>query len=349
MSYEGLFLFGIKGGESLAKKSELLKKQCKICKKELPLTSFYTTSSKLFPDGRIDICKIDLKAMLSDENDLKTFHSVLQSIDKPFLVDIYEQCKNSDGDTIGNYFRMINSLHQYKLFTWKDSVFDPKIDNGNKNQDNNATSNKTDEFIITQEIKDKWGSGYEKDDYRLFERKYNLLRRSYDEKTAMHSEGLKTYIRYRVKEEQATAEGDVRAAKEWGALAAKAATDAKLNVSQMSKADISGGVDVISQLFEAVESEVGIIPLLPKLLEQPYDDADLIIWATVNYNRRLEDKPSVAYRDIWNFYDEMLGEYFKQQGFDQKQIDEFKMKRNNVFRDLSDIYKEPLYESDGDK
>ena len=93
-----------------------------------------------------------------------------------------------------------------------------------------------------------------------------------------------------------------------------------------------------------METEVGIIPLLPKLLEQPYDDADIIIWSLINYGRRLEGKPMVQYRDIWNFYDKMLSEYFTQQGFSEKQIEEFKKRRENVFRDLSEIYKEPLYE-----
>ena len=39
----------------------------------------------------------------------------------------------------------------------------------------------------------------------------------------------------------------------------------------------------------------------------------------------------------------MLEEYYKQQGFNKKQIKEFKEKRNNIFRDLEDIYKEPIY------
>ncbi len=177
-------------------------------------------------------------------------------------------------------------------------------------------------------------------------KKWNKLIDNYGEKTALHTENLITYIRFRVKEEMATAEGDVKSAKDWGALATQAAKDAKLNVSQLSKSDISGGVDVVCQIFEALETEIGVIPLLPKLIEQPYDDADLIIWANINYNRRLEDKPMVQYRDIWDFYDEMLEEYFKQQGYDDNKKKEFKEKRNNVFRDLQQVYKEPLYEED---
>lgn len=128
-------------------------------------------------------------------------------------------------------------------------------------------------------------------------------------------------------------------------MASKAATDAKINVSQLSKSDISGGVDVLSQLCEAVETELGIIPLLPRLTAQPYDDADLIIWAIINYYRRLEDKEKVSYKDIYKFYDEMLEEDFKSKGLSSEEIDKLKKARNNVFRDLEDVYKEPLYDT----
>lgn len=205
------------------------------------------------------------------------------------------------------------------------------------------TKNKKNKIEITEDLIEKWGEGYESEEYILFEKKYNRLIRSYKEKTEMHSESLLIYIRYRVKEEMATAKGDVKEAKLWGELASKAAQDAKINPSQMSKSDISGGIDVISQLFEAVESEVGIIPLLPKLLEQPYDDADMIIWCIINYIRRLEEKPTVKYRDIYVFYDEMLKEHYKQNGFNNEQIENYLKKRNNVFRDMEEVYIEPLY------
>jgi len=207
----------------------------------------------------------------------------------------------------------------------------------------NIKRRNNDDIEISEELMEKWGYGYDPEEYLLFEKKYNRLIRSYSEKTEMHSEALLVYIRYRVKEEVATASGDVRDSKEWGNLAAKAALDAKINPTQISRSDISGGIDVLSQLFEAVESEAGIIPLLPKLLEQPYDDADMIIWCIVNYIRRLEDKPIVCYKDIYNYYDDMLNEYYKQLGYDNEKIEIFLKRRNNVFRDLENIYIEPLY------
>jgi len=195
----------------------------------------------------------------------------------------------------------------------------------------------------SEELIEKWGEGYDSYEYQLFEKKWNNLIDNYGEKTALHIENLKIYIRYRTKEEISTASKDVKGAKEWGALASKAAEDAKINVRQLSKSDISGGIDLVPQIFEAVESNLGIISILPKLKEQPYDDVDLIIWTIINYLRRLENKPRIKYRDIWDFYDQMLEESFIQKGYSEEMVLIEKEKRNNIFRDLDLVYIEPLY------
>ncbi len=323
---------------------------CGILKNE---TNFYTSYNPIHSTGRIPYCKSCLKNMISDENGnvtLEKLQSTLQLIDRPFIFDLYKISLEDKMDTFGCLMKNL-SLKQNRQLTWKDSVFKPQLNNklnytqtsGFDNK-NNSNSAKQSNFIITDEIIDKWGFGYSDEEYTAFEKKWSKLIDNYGEKTSLHIEGLKTYIRFRVKEEIATAKGDVKEAKEWASLAKDAATAAKINVSQLSKSDISGGVDLLPQLFEAVESEVGIIPILPYLKEQPYDDADLIIWVIVNYLRRLEDKPRIEYRKIWDFYDQMLEEYYLQKGLTNELIKIEKEKRNNVFRDLGEVYREPLYE-----
>lgn len=319
------------------------------CKKEKDRKSgFYNTNNKLYANtGKIPVCKQCLRSTVNYD-DMESIYSILRQFDIMFDVSYWEKAEESKLDTFARYMTMANSLPQFEGFTWKDSVFEHvEVKDDAKSTEKHELPTTT-EMEITDELLDKWGYGYTNDEYKQFERKYKKLINNYGEKTALHTEGLVNYIRYRVKEEISTAKGEVKEAKEWGQLASKAAQDAKINVSQLSKSDISGGVDVLSQMFEAVETEVSVIPLLPRLLEQPYDDADLIIWATVNYNRRLEDKAAVPYRDVWNFYDEMLQEHFEAQGYDGNQIKGFKEKRNNVFRDLEKVYKEPLYEGDGE-
>lgn len=322
-------------------------KNCSMCGENKRLTDYYKSYSPLDKiDERLRVCKECLKDN-TDNSNINSVKNTLRQVDKPFNIYLWESALTKP-NVIGEYFKLINAK-DYRHDTWEHSVFEKEETiEENKltkiNEQHEILSYQ--EFTLTKEIISKWGSGYSTEEYQCFENKYDKLIRNYGEKTALHTEGLLTYIRFRVKEEMATARGDVKEAKEWGQLASKQAIDAKINVSQLSKSDISGGVDVLSQLFEAVETELGIIPLLPKVLEQPYDDADMVIWAIINYYRRLEDKPKVAYRDIYNFYDDMLSEHFSTHGFTLDEIEDFKAKRNNVFRDLESIYKEPLYEGD---
>ena len=314
---------------------------CANCQKEKKSTEFYASSSIYHANtGKIQFCKDCCVSLSCDKNnkiDINKLKIVLEKIDKPFLPDVlqsaYDESKRNSSDTkeihpLVLYFKNINSLPQYKGTTWKDSLFE------GKNKDNNTTNlnNKPESFEPDDDIFDKWGFGYSNEEYYYFERKWSKLIDNYGQKTSFHDEGLITYIRFRVKEELATARGDSKEAKEWGTMAAKAADDAKINVRQLSKSDISGGIELVPQIFEAVESNVGVISIMPKLKAQPYDDADLIIWCIVNYIRGLEDKSRVSYKDIWNFYDEML--------------ENEKHKRNAIFRDLGEVYKEPIYEED---
>lgn len=324
---------------------------CIKCQKEKDRNTFYNShSTTLSNTGKMIVCKNCFQKMI-DIDDIKSVHNVFQQLDICFEVLHWDKAMESKRSPLGSYITMVNSLPQFKGTAWKDSVFErPDETPHEKEETTNIASVDKDkpvfpksDFKLTKKIIDRWGIGYATEEYEQFEKKYTDLVKNYGEKTSFHVEGLRTYIRYRVKEEMATARGAVKEAKDWGGLASVAAKDAKINVSQLSKSDISGGVDVLSQLFEAVETKVGIIPHLPSLQEQPYDDADMIIWSIINYYRELEGKPRVKYKDVWNFYDEMLGEHFDQEGFSKEEIEEFKSRRENVFRDLEEVYNEPLY------
>ena len=336
---------------AVKKETRLLECQCEKHKGKNPLAiqNFYNSNSPMAKEGKSPFCKKCIKDMINIE-DITSVYTVLQVMDLPFVYDIWNKVLSDDKDTFGNYLRQINSLPQFQGLRYKDSIFEPS--NIKENNDNsNIINKKRNKFEIEdmtyEQLEDKYGVGYTDEEYYSFEKKWRKLADSYGQKTSIHTESLTTYIRFRVKEELATAKGDVAEATKWGGLAEKAQQSGKLNVSQLSKSDISGGVDLMPQLFEAVEDKVGIIPILPKLKEQPYDDADLIIWAIIEYMQRLEDTPRIKSKDIWNFYDEMLVDFYKQKGFSEEKIQAERDKRNAVFRDLTDVYKEPLYE-DGD-
>jgi hypothetical protein len=112
----------------------------------------------------------------------------------------------------------------------------------------------------------------------------------------------------------ATAKKQVKEAKEWGALATKAAQDAKINPSQLTQADLQGGLNSFSEISLMAEQAVDIIKVLPEFKYRPIDAADFIIWCYINYERDAQGLPMVSYRDIWQFYDKRKKEYIDQYG-----------------------------------
>lgn len=286
-------------------------KECLKCGNEKNVNHhFYKSNSANHKDGKFPICKDCLKENLkfadgSYQENIDSVKNVLLEMNRPFLFDVWEssmeEAKRTNKDIFGLYIKNINLNHRTK--TWNDSEFEL-----NKNNDSQQKIKK-EKIHIDEKLIDKWGIGYSEDEYRAFVQKYNLLKNNYQEKTAMHTEALLTYIRYRVKEEMATAQNDMKAAKEWGQLAQKAAQDAKINPSQLSKSDLSDGLDTFGQLVRSVEQAVDIIPILPKFKERPQDKVDFTIWCYINYVRDLKGLPPAEYEEVYKFYEERKKEY----------------------------------------
>lgn len=281
------------------------KKTCPKCGRTILETNYYKCNSPLFPDGRFHICTRCIGEMFDEsDNPYDLALMILHSMDKPFLADLWESSID-----FRNYMRQINSLHQYRGMTWINSKF---LDDNDSEE--RKTNNSKDKILDLDYLESKWGLGYSYEEYQLFEKKYNTLKHNYPEKTSMHTEALLNYIRHRVKEEMATARGDVKEAKEWGALASKAAQDAKINPSQLSQSDLTGGLDTVGELVRAVEQVEDIIPILPQFKSRPQDKVDFAIWCYINYARDLEGKSLVDYKDVYRFYEERKREYEKEFG-----------------------------------
>lgn len=170
------------------------------------------------------------------------------------------------------------------------------------------------EFVVTRDILQKFGQGYTRSEYKAMVDKFDFLSQSYPELTNLHTEALCTYVRYKVKEEFATAEGNIDEAEKWAALATKQADKARINPSQLSQSDLQGGLNSFSELMMAIEQAVDIIPILPQFKFRPMDAVDFTIWCYVNYIRKAEGKPLCDYEDIYKFYDERKAEYIAQYG-----------------------------------
>lgn len=335
---------------STAIKNESKKKICLACppenhENEHPLGDFYLSKNPMHKDGKVPWCKsCILKYSLSDagEIDEEKFKAVLQQIGKPYYKDLIniaikqykkehsfmsdEEIKYHGKEIIGIYFTKQNSLRQYQGKSYIDSekdgfvkkqgilVSDVSIGNTIIQTKKDKHYSNIDNFEVTEEIKSLFGDGYETLEYKKMYDKYEKLKINYSLQTNLHQEALATYVRFKVKEEDATAKGNVDDAKKWYDAAQNAAEKAKLTPKQLTQADLQGGINSFSEIFKAVEQAVDVIPILPRFKYRPNDALDFNIWCYINYARDLQGLPHCEYEDVYRFYDKKKKEYLDQYG-----------------------------------
>ncbi|QJI52507.1 hypothetical protein [Psychrobacillus phage Perkons] len=278
-------------------------KNCSKCQKERKLSDFYKSYSPLDSDERLRVCKVCLKEMV-DTNKVDSIKDVLRMLDKPFFIHLWESALTKN-DIFGEYFKLINAK-DYRHLNWDDSMSTKEIINEDVN-----TSNVNEAYI--DDLKEKYGHGYPNEEYVLFEKKFIQLRPSFQLPTTMHEEYLREYCVNKVKETLAKTRGDFKEAKEWSTMAKESAEAGKLKPSQMSKADLSQGLDGFGQLARMVEEKQDIIPVLPKFIQQPKDKVDITLWHYLNYIRDLQGLPEAKYEEIYHFYEERRLDYERQE------------------------------------
>jgi hypothetical protein len=287
-------------------------KTCTKClKPKKPKTDFYMSYSIAHADGRLPICKQCISEIAGE--DYKDIQTALRMVDRPWLPHLWKSALEDKRETLGAYFVLINAK-DFRHMTWADSVFNENEDNNPSSIPKTETPATKEQFVVTDEIMEKWGYGFTDQEYMFFEKKYNFVKNNYPERTALHSEALKDWVIKKVKEDLAIAHGDIKEAKEWSKLASEAAVAAKINPNQLSKSDLSDGLDTFGQLVRTVEQAVDIIPILPKFKERPQDKVDFTIWCYVNYIRDLKGLPPVEYEEIYRFYEERKKEYEQRYG-----------------------------------
>lgn len=327
-----------------------IKKICLACppegnKNEHLLGDFYLSKNPMHKDGKIPWCKDCIKRLSLNESgeiDEEKFKSVLRQIDRPYYKDILQSSMNQyrkehssiddteikyhGDDIVGLYFKNLNSLKQIANKSYGDSEkeqfvrkkgvqsVDIDISKEIKQTVQDKHYSKIDDFIVSDEIKELFGDGYTTLEYKKMYDKYQKLKLNYTLQTNLHQEALATYVRFKVKEEIATASGNVDEAKKWYDAAQDAAASGKLTPKQLSESDLQGGINSFSEIFKAVEQAVDIIPILPRFKYRPNDALDFNIWCYINYARDLQGLPQCQYEDVYKFYDRKKEEYLEQYG-----------------------------------
>lgn len=134
-----------------------MKKTCLNCGKVFANSSFYVHRNPLISD-ELSFCKKCVKEKINLD-DMDTFVGFLQTMNIPYVKDYWKSANNAPTETIGTYFKNLNSLPQLKELTFKDS--DPISGKTNKAE---LTDIANVDFEVTDGMLKKWGRRYAKDD-----------------------------------------------------------------------------------------------------------------------------------------------------------------------------------------
>lgn len=177
------------------------------------------------------------------------------------------------------------------------------------NVDSKDEEYKLPDGMSLERLQERWGDEYKTKELVKFERKYLELRKNYEIKTASHDEFLRHACIASIKANDCMARNDADGSKVWFGIFKDMTSAGKLQPSQMSKADLSGGLNSFSEFFKTVEQSRSVIDILPTMYETPRDKADLVVYCLVQYVRRLKGLQDVEYKDIYKFYEEMESQF----------------------------------------
>jgi hypothetical protein len=275
-------------GEIVMGKTE--KKICTICHKEQSVGNFYNVNSRLFLDKKTPYCKSCIREQIN-EGDINSLLNVLREIDRPYIEQIWDKATESKNNTVGEYFKMLNSLAQYRDLTWnqgdKQDVGQVSLEVVHNNQSDEQPINsiQTENGIIEidGEIKSRW-MGYSPEEMLKMEAFYQSMIRSYDISTPTHKQQLKLMCMLNLKMNTALENDDFKAFQAYHSQYEKILQSSGFRPIDRKSSDEATGIRSFSQVFEEVEKN-GFIEPYP--YQEKQDIIDMTIMYMSNYTRKL--------------------------------------------------------------
>jgi hypothetical protein len=259
------------------------RKMCVSCETPKVLNSFYSTSSKMFSDGKVPICKPCILEQI-DESDLNSVKRILRQIDKPFIHMVWESASRSEKDTFGSYMKMINSLPQYKNMTYDDSIERTETNDVEDEDDFTEMSTEDGVITVTSDIKMKFGSGYKNEEYLKMEKFYKDMMASHEIHSPQHKEMLVEICKVNIEKDRALKDRNVGDYKKLSDAFKVLIADAGFRPADRVSGSEATGIRTFSQIFEEIEKD-GFIEPVP--LDIHEDVLDRTIMYLSNYTRRL--------------------------------------------------------------
>lgn len=293
------------------------RKDCKSCGKSKLLNDYYTSTSIMF-DGYVPICKKCLKEMI-DENNIESVKTTLQRIDKPFIAKVWKSAEENESETVGTYFRMINSLQQYKKSSWADSDFEGENETDiykhkfDDIDDMDEIVTDTGVIKLTKDIAMKFGSGYTNREYLSMEKFYQDMTFSHDINTPQLKKQLIYLCKLQVWMDRALEQGNDTAFKNYNDRYEKILDSSGFKPKDRKNSSEQSGMRSFGMVFEEVEKR-GYVE--PKPIEERMDMVDIVILEHLNYVRKLlgHERLTDVPEDIHERLEESNGAFMTDRG-----------------------------------
>lgn len=291
------------------KKEEKPKKVCQgTCRKPKAHAYFYKVNSPMFPDGMINICRDCVRAEVDIEN-MEEVITFLRQIDKPFIQSYWDEAEKSKNYTLGEYIRKVNSLSQMKGkdFDNSDGIDGVgKIDLSSAKAPDTLVNVKGEVIEYSDELVNKWGIGYKKEEYLKMEKFYQDMRLTHEIHTPVHVNKLMELAYLQIESARLRAERDIPNYTKLATAIEKMEQSAGFRPVDRQGIDDATGIRSFSQIFEEVEKKGFRKP--PKLSFDE-DILDGIIISLANYYHRiagmqiLSDVPDDMRDELDEFYE----------------------------------------------
>lgn len=290
------------------------KRECNTCGKSKAETFFFRVDSPLFPDGRIDTCRDCVRATIDVEN-IEEVIGFFRQIDKPFLKDEWDKAfENRDKrHPIGNYLSKINALGQYKGKTFENSdgisgIGSVDLSSVMESSDTIET-NQGKTIKYSDDLVDKWGTGYNRKEYLQLEKFYQDMRATHEIHTATHIDLLMQLAYLSVDRDKLRRAGDWNDYGKISKTYEEMMKSAGFRPVDRKGMDDVTGIRSFSQAWEEVEKRGWRKPPVKNFEE---DIVDGIIISLANYYHRLigreilTELPEEMKEEMDKFYEDDL-------------------------------------------
>lgn len=328
------------------------KKRCQgQCGKLRAESYFFKVDSPLFPDGRINVCRDCVREEIDVEN-VEQVISFLRQIDKPFYQDEWDKAmENKDKrHPIGAYLGKINSLQQYKgkTFSNSDGIDGVgKVDLSSVNAPDTIETTTGERIEYSDDLVDKWGTGYNQKEYLQLEKFYQDMRATHEIHTPTHIDMLKQLSYLSVDRDKLRREKDWNNYKKVSDTYEDMMKSAGFRPVDRKGIDDATGIRSFSQVWEEVEKR-GFRK--PPTTEFDEDIVDGIIVSLANYYHRLIGKEILT--EVPEEIREEMEEFYKDdltpEDINDEEYEDLDFSLNDEDEDEVDVlYDDDEVDSDG--